>query len=162
MAAALFRGEPPQTLQPTALVHEAYRKLASNGAMYESESHFLAVAATAMRQILVDRARARGRQKRGGVENANRALGGAGGHWEVAFGSADGITPDELLSLEDAMIQLERIDARKSRIIELRFFAGMSVLQVADVLGISPTTVKSEWRFARAWLGAKLSVDQDT
>jgi len=161
MAHNLFRGEPPQTLQPTALVHEAYNKLAAGGQVYRNEAHFLAVAATAMRQILVDRARGRGRTKRGGAENANRGLGCGGAAAERAAVPAE-ITIDELLALDEALVQLEALDERKARVVELRFFAGMSVDQVAEAMELSPTTVKGDWRFARAWLGARLAGERDT
>lgn len=162
MAAAMFRGEPSQTLQPTALVHEAYQKLAAGNATYRGESHFLAVAATAMRQVLIDRARSRGCLKRGGSAGANRSLGGGGDLIDSAEEPVGDVGFDDVLALDEVLTALARIDERKARIVELRFFAGMTVEQVAEVVALSPTTVKSEWRFARAWLGAQLSSADST
>lgn len=150
LAGRCFSGQPrDHTLQPTALVNEAFVKLVRGAqSQWRSRAHFLAVAAGAMRQILIDHARAKQRHKRGG---------GA-----AQFTLAEDDAPvessaDELLDLDDALGRLSRLDARQSRIIELRYFGGMTVYEVAHVLGLSKTTVESEWRMARAWLRRELA-----
>jgi RNA polymerase sigma-70 factor, ECF subfamily len=137
------------TLQPTALVNEAFLKLIDQSDVeWQSRAHFLAVAAKAMRQILIDHARGRGALKRGG--DLCRVT------------MAEGQTPitetdPELLDLEDALQRLAAIDARQSQVVELRFFGGLTVEEVAHVLNISKTTVEAEWRMARAWIRRELS-----
>ncbi len=134
------------TLQPTALVHEAYMKLQREGEdRVLGRSHFLATAALAMRQILVDHARGKGRKKRGSAGQRVTLTGMAGADQETDF-----------IALDDALEQLERLDQRKTRIVEYRFFAGMSVEEVAEVLEVSVSTVEREWRLARAWLSTEL------
>jgi RNA polymerase sigma factor (TIGR02999 family) len=139
------------TLQPTALVHEAYLKLASqNPVEWQNKAHFFALAAQVMRHILVDHARARQRDKRGG------------GQISVALDEALELSrPSEpgLVKLDEALSMLARQDARKSRIVELRYFGGLSIEETADVLGISPTTVRREWTLAKAWLRRELGKD---
>jgi RNA polymerase sigma-70 factor, ECF subfamily len=139
------------TLQPTALVHEAYLKLASqNPVEWQNKAHFFALAAQVMRHILVDHARARQRDKRGG------------GQISVALDEALELSrPSEpgLVELDEALSMLARQDARKSRIVELRYFGGLSIEETADVLGISPTTVRREWTLAKAWLRRELGKD---
>ncbi|MBL8879743.1 MAG: sigma-70 family RNA polymerase sigma factor [Phycisphaerales bacterium] len=150
LAARRIAREPAgQTLQATALVHEAYLKLLESGARWEGRAHFFAAAAQAMRCILVDRARARSSQKRGGGWKRS-----ADDPEQVAdlFKSND----DELLALDAALDRLERRDARKAQIVMLRYFAGLSIEEVAESLELSRTTVKDEWAFARAWLHAEL------
>jgi RNA polymerase sigma factor (TIGR02999 family) len=148
LAERWFRRQAPgHTLQPTALVHEAYMKLAKGGAPFESRTHFIAVAARAMRQILVDRAR-RVRSERHG-----------GGAARIAVDEAlvpDRQTDIDLLSLEDALEQLTVLDERKGRVVELRFFGGLEIDQVAEVLGVARSTVTEDWRMARAWLVKEL------
>ena len=136
-------GQAP-TLQPTALVHEAYLKLASSsGLTWNDEEHFCAVAATAMRQILTDYARQRSSVKRGG-QRARVTLG------DVANPeAADAV---DLLALDEALQQLAELDARQARIVELRFFGGLTNEQAAHALGVSRATVENDWRRARAWL----------
>ncbi len=149
MAGSYFRGQPAdQTLQPTALVHEAYLKLVRvPDGNWESRVHFCAVAATAMRQILHDRARRRRAAKRGGdakrvpLEQMETP---SGGH------------PVDMVALDDALEHLAALDARQARIVELRFFGGLTIEQVGDVLGVSHTTVENDWRVARAWLSREL------
>ena len=137
------------TLGTTALVHEAYLKLARlDRIRWQSRAHFLAVAAQAMRRVLVDYAVARRAQKRGGG-HAPESLDDA-----VAMAEARG---DELLALDDALRQLQALDERHARIVECRFFGGMSIEETAEALGVSPATVKREWTLARAWLNRELS-----
>jgi RNA polymerase sigma factor (TIGR02999 family) len=138
-----------QTLQPGALVNEGYLRLAEqSGAHWEGKSHFLATAASVMRHILVDRARARGARKRGG--KAQRMTLEAA---EAAVGSRREV---DVLALEEALCELARAEPRQARIVELRYFAGMSVEQAAEALSVSPRTVKSDWSAARVWLRRRL------
>ncbi len=137
------------TLQATALVNEAFLKLVHGGPpAWNDRAHFFAVAATAMRQVLTDHARARAAQKRGGA-------------WEkVTFSGLEDDAGDdgvELLALDDALAQLQAFDPRKHRVVELRFFGGLTVEEVARFLDLSTTTVESEWRAARAWLAVRLA-----
>jgi RNA polymerase sigma-70 factor, ECF subfamily len=142
---------PGHTLQPTALVHEAYLKLAGqNPVEWQNKAHFFALAAQVMRHILVDHARARQRDKRGG------------GQAGVAMDEALELShPNEpgLVELDEALSILARQDARKSRIVELRYFGGLRIEETAEVLGISPTTVRREWTLAKAWLRRELGKD---
>ena len=149
LAAAYMRRERPgQTLQATALVHEAYLRLAGAGTPWHDERHFVGIAARSMRQILVERARARGAQKRwGGLEpglDDRRARG------RVRAGAM-------LPALDEALTRLEQIDAEQARIVELRYFAGLSIEDTADALGMSPATLKRRWALARAWLFREMS-----
>ncbi len=132
------------TLQPTALVHEAYLRLARHdSADWRDRVHFFAIAAQMMRQILVDHARKRASLKRGG--NAVTIL----------VEDAQPASPEknlDLLALDDAMKQLAALDPRQSQIVELRFFAGLSIEETAEVVNISPATTKREWATARLWL----------
>ncbi len=136
------------TLQPTALVHEAYLRLVGGeGSSFESKAHFFAAAATAIRRVLVDHARRRARVKRGG------------GVTPLPLDDVDPsapLPPAELLDLDAALAQLARIDPFKARIVELRFFAGLSVEELAKLLGASESSVLRDWRLARAWLRAEL------
>jgi RNA polymerase sigma factor (TIGR02999 family) len=138
------------TLQATALVHEAYLKMAKESRGYTDQSHFLCTAATAMRQILVDHARSRGRIKRGGE------------FWRVTLGGIDGLQAAmsagiDVLILNEAIERLEEMDERQARIVELRFFVGLSVEEVASAMKISEKTVKRDWAMARAWLQRELA-----
>jgi RNA polymerase sigma factor (TIGR02999 family) len=160
LAARQFRGQPANhTLQPTVLVHEAFLRLVGQPAErgFSDRKHFFAVAATAMRQILVNHARAKNADKRGGGERPvllnDEIVGGGGGR---ANGAANGHHLD-VLDLNEALEKLEKIDPRKHRVVELRFFAGLTVPEVADVMELSVTSIESEWRAARAWLGVELS-----
>jgi RNA polymerase sigma factor (TIGR02999 family) len=145
LARHYMRGERPgHTLQTTALVNEAYLKLAHYEQMqWQDRSHFLAVAAQAMRRVLVDHARGRLYAKRGGavpkvsIETAQ-------------FPGAEPVT--DVLALDDALNSLETVDPRKCRIVELKFMAGLSIAETAKVLEISTATVEREWRSAKAWL----------
>jgi RNA polymerase sigma factor (TIGR02999 family) len=149
LAAGYMRRERPgQTLQATALVHEAYLRLAGADRPWTDRNHFLAIAARAMRQILVDRARARGAQKRwAGLDRVSLA--------ESLVGAAH---EDEMLpALDEALSRLEQIDPEQARIVELRYFAGLPIEEAAAALGISPATLKRRWALARAWLFRELS-----
>jgi RNA polymerase sigma factor (TIGR02999 family) len=140
----LRQERPDHTLQATALVHEAYFKLIdTDNVQWQNRAHFFGVAAKVMRHILVDMARQRRARKRGG------------GH-KLPLDEALGV-PDEpgnvnLVALDEALNKLAKVDPRQSEIIELRYFGGLSVEETAEALGVSPTTVKREWRMARAWL----------
>lgn len=146
IAAAKLRGErSDHTLQPTALVHEAWLKLRQNVAGWQNREQFFAIAAQAMRRILVDHARKRHAAKRGD------------GQAPVAFDEVSRTFavswPDErLLALDQALEDLAALDPRQAQIVELRFFGGLSVEETASVLAISPTTVKREWATGRAFL----------
>jgi len=152
LAAGYFRRQPAShTLQPTALVHEAFLKMAGpDGAGYRGRGHFMAVAATAMRQILIDRARRRGAAKHGGERRRLTLHENIGGDEEREI---------DLLALDDALHRLAALDERKSRIIELRFFGGASIEETAEALGIARSTVTEDWRMARAWLVSELRSD---
>lgn len=137
------------TLQPTALVNEAFLKLIDQSNLeWQNRAHFLAVAAKAMRQILIDHARERQALKRGG-EFCRVTM---------AEGQTPVTEPDpEILDLEECLQRLAAIDPRQSRVVELRFFGGLTVEEVAHVLGVSKATVEAEWRMARAWIRRELS-----
>ena len=145
LAQAYMRGERPgHTLQTTALVNEAYVRLIDAERMgWQNRAHFYGVAAKLMRHILVDFARSRDQVKRGG------------GVDPLPLDEAWTITTDrtaELVNLDDALTALEKLDARQSRIVELRFFGGLTEPEIAEVLKVSPRTVNSDWSLARAWL----------
>jgi len=149
IAAAYMRRERPgQTLQATALVHEAYLRLAGAGTPWHDKRHFVGIAARSMRQILVERARARGAQKRwAGLDR-------------VTLSDALAVASDQetmLPALDEALARLEKLDAEQARIVELRYFAGLSIEEAADALGMSPATLKRRWTLARAWLFRELS-----
>jgi RNA polymerase sigma-70 factor, ECF subfamily len=149
LAGAYMRRERPgQTIQATALVHEAYLRLAHAGTPWKDERHFVGIAARSMRQILVERARARGAQKRwGGLDRVS------------LVDSLMAATGEEAMlpALDEALVRLEAIDPEQARIIELRFFGGLSIEEAAAALGISPATLKRRWALARAWLFRELS-----
>lgn len=145
---ALRSERPNHTLQPTALVNEAWLRLEGESRMHwRSRSHFLGVAAQLMRFILVDYARRRQAQKRGGLVERISVSG------DAVPAAEDLVTS---LELDDALSRLERSDARKARVATLRLFAGATVEETAEALGVSPITVMRDWRFARAWLQAQL------
>jgi RNA polymerase sigma factor (TIGR02999 family) len=145
--AQLRRERPGHTLQPTALVHEAFLKLVGQTrAHFESRAHFLAIAATAMRRVLVHHAEKQRSQKRGG-DRGKRDLDHAAD--VAAPGSGD---PVDLIALDDALRRLGELDERKARVVELRYFAGLSIEEAAEALPASPATVKRDWEFARIWL----------
>jgi RNA polymerase sigma factor (TIGR02999 family) len=144
------------TLQPTALVHEAYLRLVNERQVdWTGRSHFFAIAARCIRQILINHANAHRAAKRGGGSPHVPLPDDAGGppgpdHWPEV----------DLLQLEQALIELDAMDERQARVVELRFFGGLNVEEAAQVLGVSPRTVKGDWRFARAWLRRRLDEEQ--
>lgn len=146
LAAFHMRGEPAShTLQPTALVNEVYLRLfGEKAAEISDRSHFLALAGRAMRRLLVDHARAKGAAKR------NLAQG-------VTFPIEREREPVQVLAIDQALNELEVVDERQCRVVEMRFFAGLSEDEIADVLGVSARTVKRDWRIAKAWLFGRLS-----
>ncbi len=153
IAAARLRAERDgHTLQPTALVNEAYLKLAASpGADLQDRPHFLAVAARAMRQVLVDHARRRDAAKRGaGVAPAT--LTGSG----QPAAEPSGLDSDELLALDTALDRLNALDPRLRQVVELRFFGGLTDTEIGDVLGVTRRTVQRDWARARAWLYGQL------
>src|ERR1044072_495952 len=149
IAAAYMRRERPgQTIQATALGHEAYLRLANAGTPWKDERHFVGIAARSMRQILVERARARGAQKRWGGLNRGSLI-----------DSLIGATAEETMlpALDEALERLEKIDPEQARIVELRFFAGLGIEEAAAALDMSPATLKRRWALARAWLFPELT-----
>lgn len=144
-----LRGENPgHTLESTALVHEAYLRLAERSPLQlQNRAHFFAVASHLMRQILVDYARRRRRAKRGGGRKLT---------FDEAVFLSRGRDLD-LVALDGALNQLSRLDTQQSKIVELRFFCGLSIAQTADILSISPATVKRDWATARIWLHREMS-----
>ncbi len=141
------------TLQPTALINEAYMRLASaEKADWQHRAHFVAVAAGTMRRVLIDHARKRKAAKRGG-EQAALPL-----EDNLEFLSEE--RPEELIALDEALTRLQELDPRQSQVVELRFFGGLTVEETAEVLGISPKTVKRDWAVARAWLHGEMSKDR--
>jgi len=158
IAGRYIRGERPgQTLQATALVNEAFLRLAAERPReFQNRTHFVAIAALSMRQILVQRARARRAIKRGGApervtldDNLPHAAIEAGFHDANAFGAARDI---ELVALDEALTRLSEMDPDLVRIVELRYFGGLTVEETAEAVGVSPATVKRQWAVARAWL----------
>jgi len=148
-AAYLRRERPGQTLQPTALVHEAYLRLMKDRPdRWQNRAHFCAIAAHSMRQILIEKARARGAAKRGGARPRVTLDEGLVGTDERSI---------DLVALDEALERLAAIDAEQARLVELRFFGGLTVEETAEALGISPATVKRHWTVARAWLARELS-----
>ena len=150
LAASYMRGErPDHTLQATGLVNEAYLRLASQQATeWRDRTHFFGIAARLMRQILVEHARARQAAKRGGLLEKLPLDQGP----EVPSARAR-----ELLRLDDALESLQRFDPQQARVVEMRFFGGLTVEETAEALRISPRTVKRDWAVARAWLHGELS-----
>jgi RNA polymerase sigma factor (TIGR02999 family) len=148
----LAQEKPGQTLQATALVHEAYIRLVDveQAQRWDSQRHFFSAAAEAMRRILVEKARHKGRQKHGG------------GAVELPLDENDwitAITPDQLLAVDEALARLAHEDATAAEVVKLRYFAGMSVDEAAQVLGIHRTTAYRHWAYARAWIRAELRPD---
>jgi len=140
---------PGQTLTATGLVHEAYLRLTSGyDEHWDGPGHFYAAAAEAMRRILVERARRRKRLRHGaGLARV-----------PIDLVEIEGLRePPELLALDEALTHLERHDPRKAEVVKLRFFAGFSIVETAELLGISPATVKLDWAYARAWLERRMN-----
>jgi RNA polymerase sigma factor (TIGR02999 family) len=152
LAAAYIRQErPDHTLQPTALVHEAYLRLvgpAQGGAGFENRGHFLATAALAMRRILINHAAAKKAEKRGGDRPVLRLDETVAAFEDRAI---------DLLALDDALNRLAVQDPLQARLVELRFFGGMPFEQCAEILGVSPRLIYYEWAHARAWLKSQLA-----
>lgn len=154
LASSYFRAQAADhTLQPTALVHEAFvRLLDKTGIKFNDRSHFFAVAATAMRQILTDHARRARAQKRGG-------------QWEKVSLNDVIVRHDnkliDTIALDDALTELAQLDARQHRVVELRFFGGLEMAEIARVLGVSKATVELDWRAAKAWLNLQLTRGAD-
>lgn len=149
--ALMSRERPGHTLQPTALVHEAYLRLVHQDQVeWANRSHFLGIAARCMRQILVDHARAKNAAKRGGDLRAVTLDEG------LAVGNSNEV---ELLELDDALTKLAKLDERAARVAEMRLFAGMTVEEVATALDVSPRTVDGDWSTARLWLSRELRPD---
>lgn len=155
LARARLKGGPgPEpTLQATALVHEAYLRLVDQSSVsFRGRNHFFAATALAMRHVLVDRARARARQKRGG------------GQQRVDLTSDPAIEgPDavDLVALDDALTKLAAVSARRAQVVELRYFTGLGNREVAEVLGIGEATVERDWQFAKAWLKRAIEGEGD-
>lgn len=149
-AGAYFRGQPLDlTIQPTALVHEVYVKLIrASSTDWENKSHFMAIASRAMRQILIDHARRRDKERRADEQYGMRTLINAGDM---------GTRQLDVLALDDVLAKLEALDPDKARIVELRFFGGLEIAKVADIIGVSESTVVREWRLIKAWLSKELS-----
>ena len=143
-AAKMSREAPGQTLQPTALVHEAWLRLGGDGQRWENRAHFFGAAAEAMRRILIDRARRKLAARHGGGQERLDV-----DEFEIA---APTEKDDELLAVHEALDKLAAHDARKAELVKLRYFAGLSIDEAADVLGISAPTAKRDWTYARAWL----------
>jgi RNA polymerase sigma factor (TIGR02999 family) len=148
----LQRERPGQTLQATALVHDVYLRLLRDSELsWQSRAHFFGIAARSMRQILIERARARRAAKRGG------------GRIRVTFdpelqvaAPADSF---DLEALDEALTRLDGLDPELARVVEVRFFAGLSIEEAAEALGVSPATVKRRWSFAKAWLARELGIE---
>jgi RNA polymerase sigma factor (TIGR02999 family) len=149
-AAYMRRERNNHTLQPTALVHEAYMKLATqHNAKWNDREHFYAIASQVMRRILVDHAKTRHRQKRGG-SNENLPL------EEALLAGADATNVD-LIALDEALSRLAKIDPEQERLVELRYFGGLSLDDAAKTLGVSRATAAREWQIAKAWLYRELT-----
>ncbi len=151
-AGYLRRERPGQTLQPTALVNEAFVRLSQErGKPFQNRTHFLAIAALSMRQILVQRARARHAEKRGG------------GAQRITLDESIARAPQpsdagvDVLALDEALTRLAALDPQQAKIVELRYFGGLTIEEAAEALEISPATVKRQWTIARAWLRRELT-----
>jgi RNA polymerase sigma factor (TIGR02999 family) len=144
------RERPDHTLQPTALVHEAFLRMAGRTPLsVQDRTHFLRAASQAMRRVLVDHARARNAQKRGAALHVTLD--------EAVAGAPQ--TAVDMLALDDALDRLGAAEPRWAQVVELRYFAGLEIPEVAAALGVSPATVKRDWQFARAWLSRELGPD---
>lgn len=149
LAGSFFtRQRADHTLQPTALVNEAYIRLLKGDSAFESRGHFMAVAATAMRQVLTDHARRVRADKRGaGLERVTLD--------DVQIGASSNTV--DLIALDTALTKLAALNARHARVVELRAYAGMTVPEIAEVLGVSQRTVENDWRLVRAWMVRELA-----
>jgi RNA polymerase sigma factor (TIGR02999 family) len=145
----LRRERPGHTLQTTALIHEAYLRLVEQREVrWQNRAHFFAISAQLMRRILVDHARGRDAAKRGGADLRVTL------DDDLAAAAARDIN---ILSLDEALTRLEKIDGRQSQVVELRYFSGLSIEETAEVLDVSPATVKLDWSMAKAWLRREMS-----
>lgn len=155
IAANKMRNErADHTLQPTALVNEAFLRLVDQKRVqWQGRAHFCAVAANMMRRILVDHARRKAADKRGAGMGRIPL--------DNAFAASPGENPVDIVALDDLLEQLAKLNQRHAQVVELRFFTGMTVEETAHVLGVSPATVKNDWRTARAWLMANLDESTD-
>lgn len=148
------REQPGHSLQPTALVHEAFLRLVDQDQVsYQGQTHFFALSAQAMRRILVDHARARGRERRGGDRR------------RVAFDEETIFSrsrEEDILVIDDLLTRLAELDSRQAKIVELRFFGGLKVEDVAEALSLSKRTIEAEWTMARAWLRNQLSEEESS
>lgn len=146
------RERSDHTLQPTSLVHEAYVKLVDQDQIdWKGKTHFLAVSANAMRRILVDHARTKMRKKRGGDK---KKVGIEVAEWSVL----DPQDEDHVLAVDEALEMLETLDERQARIVEMRFFTGMTVKEVAEAMGVSKRTIEAEWTMIKAWLKKEIKL----
>jgi len=151
----MSRERANHTLQPTALVHEVYLKLVDQSrANWKGRSHFFAVGAQVMRRLLIDHARGHRREKRGGSRKRITLE-------EAFIASAESLNFEEILSLNTALEKLAAVEARAAKVVELRFFGGLTITEVAHVLAVSPRTVEGDWTYARAWLRRELSPGTD-
>ena len=151
-AGYLRRERPGQTLQATALVHDAYLRLLQDSHLsWQSRAHFFGIAARSMRQILIERARARGAAKRGGDQV------------RVTFDDGLQVAQEQTLDLEaldDALTRLAALDPDLARVVEVRFFGGLSIDETGEAIGVSPATVKRRWTLAKAWLARELTSEE--
>jgi RNA polymerase sigma factor (TIGR02999 family) len=149
-AARLAQEKPGQTLQATALVHEAYLRLVGTGASapsWDHRGHFFAAAAEAMRRILVEAARRKGREKHGGLLDRQELVQGA-----VALP----VPPEELLAIDEALAKLEVTNLQAAQLVKMRYFAGFTIPETAEHMGISPRKANQIWTYARAWLATEI------
>ncbi len=145
------RERSDHTLQPTALINEAYLRLARDSVDWQSRQHFIGVAANVMRRLLVDHARAHNAEVRaGGLQRV-----------ELEEGLISGERSREVLALHDALIALERVDSRQAKVVELRYFGGFSVEEIGEILEMSPRSVKRHWALARIWLLKQMQNPRD-
>ena len=147
-ASKIAKETPGQTLQPTALVHEAFIRLVDSDTSWDNRGHFFAAAARSMRQILINRALRKKTEKHGGDRKRQEL--------DESFLVSEP-APDHILALNEALERLEQIDERKGKIVMLRYFAGLSIEDTASALDLSPVTVKRDWQFARTWLHREIS-----
>jgi len=150
LAQSWWRDQTPgQTLQPTALVHEAYMKIARSDTSAKDQEHFRAVAAKAMRHALIEHFRTKNSLKRGSGHRSSVTLTGIESNGQL--------DPVMILALDEAIRELEQLDERKARVVEMRYFAGMQDDEIARVLDVTDRTVRTDWRAARAWLSSRLA-----
>jgi len=149
-AARMLQENEPQTLQPTALVHEAWLRLGGDTSEWENTAHFFGAAAQAMRRILIDRARRRARMKHGGGQKRIEFDG-----FDLAEASCD----DRILLINEALERLSSSDPVKAQLVEMKFFAGLTNAEVAKILGVTERTIERQWAFTKAWLFGAIETD---